>query len=529
MSRVIRRGQDEVQAGTLHRKAFSSVIKAIDEETRRIDFIISTESVDRYGDIIRVKGWDLKAYKQNPVVLFGHMNREPPVGKSIRTWKEDGALRATAEFMPKEISPFADSIFQMYKGKFLRAVSVGFIPLDWKYVEDEEGQITGYDFVKQDLLEFSAVPVPANPDALMNARAKGIDTAPFKHWAEKMLDEWQDSGQEVRDLYGIDKKTVEAIRRKAAGTGMVLRLSPEEQRKLAQRNMGVEINITAKDLTGSGEEAQEKDQDTMKIKQGIVIDKSPKSAMFNPAVISKHADMSFAEKDGNVLLTIKGSNYSASYKLAGAVDDQSDIYGELIAAKDGVPDSRVAKDADDTKKDDKKDTGASAEKEGDKDTKKESKDPPADDKKDTKADDKAKDPPKDDAKGEKEAAKDDKSKDGDKAKDIIVIDLGTEAGSFEAKLIAFEEALDKSKDLGQSLSKTVSRKLEFLAGYMRELAERLAPGKSVDSKSSTSEKGAGGDDDIDMDDLGDALVKSVEPKLASIVERELNKFRGRLD
>lgn len=266
--------------GEPERKSYPSVIKSIDTTTRRIDFIISTETVDRYGDIIRVKGWNLKPYKANPVVLFGHQNREPPVAKAIRVWKEDGALRATAEFMSEELSPFAHSIFRMYEERFLRATSVGFMPREYEYIQDDEGHITGYDFVKSELLEFSAVPVPANPEALVNARAKGINTTPIKTWAEKTLDEWPEHEREIRSLYGVDRKGLENIRRKAAGTGAVYHLSAEETEELRRKNFGgnivininggaVERDVDVRSLANSRSEDREQERDTMKVKQGI--------------------------------------------------------------------------------------------------------------------------------------------------------------------------------------------------------------------------------------------------------------------
>src|SRR5690554_1843127 len=164
---------DEIVDGETIRRAFSgSVIKSIDVDKRQIEFIISTAAVDRYGDIVEVNGWDLKQYKANPVVLFGHNSSIPPIGKAIKTWKDGDALRSIAEFMPQDISAFAHSIFRMFEEKFLRAVSVGFRPLKWERIVDEEGNETwSYRFKKQELLEFSAVPIPANPEALVAARS----------------------------------------------------------------------------------------------------------------------------------------------------------------------------------------------------------------------------------------------------------------------------------------------------------------------------------------------------------------------
>lgn len=68
----------------------------------------------------------------------------------------------------------------------MRAVSVGFVPKKWTRNEERAGYAV--DFVEQELLEYSAVPVPANPEALLEAKSAGIDVAPMVEWAEKVLD-----------------------------------------------------------------------------------------------------------------------------------------------------------------------------------------------------------------------------------------------------------------------------------------------------------------------------------------------------
>jgi hypothetical protein len=69
---------------------------------------------------------------------------------------------------------------------FLSATSVGFMPTKYAFVDDPERR-WGIDFLEQELLEFSCVPVPANPEALIDAKAAGIDTAAVREWAEKIL------------------------------------------------------------------------------------------------------------------------------------------------------------------------------------------------------------------------------------------------------------------------------------------------------------------------------------------------------
>jgi len=161
-------------------KAFAPEIRSIDEQSRTIEFVASTEEVDRYGDIIRVAGWKLDNYRRNPVFLWAHRSGEPPIGKcvEVRTEENPPALVQKVEFADAETYPFASTIFNLYKGKFLRAVSVGFMPLEHpKAIRDENNdQMTGWEFTNQELLELSAVPVPANPEAVARMVSKGFGT-----------------------------------------------------------------------------------------------------------------------------------------------------------------------------------------------------------------------------------------------------------------------------------------------------------------------------------------------------------------
>ena len=168
------------------RKGFISEIKAIDDNARTIDFVISTASVDRMGDTIAVDGWKLENFRKNPVVLWAHDSSMMPVGKASNVRIEDGKLKARAEFMPREISGFANAVYEATKAGFLSATSVGFAPLKYAFSE-EPGRKYGIDFIEQELLEFSIVPIPANAEALIEARSAGIDIEPFKEWAHKLF------------------------------------------------------------------------------------------------------------------------------------------------------------------------------------------------------------------------------------------------------------------------------------------------------------------------------------------------------
>lgn len=181
------------EVGSLQRMAVVPTIRSIDEGKRTITFVSSDETVDRFGDRILVCGWETDAYMANPIVLFAHRSDQPPVGRTVQIWKEAApkpALVQVVEFADKAAYEFADTIYQLYKGGFMKAVSVGFKPTKKpNRILDDAGEWTGgYEFVGQSLLELSTVPVPANPSALARDSAgKFFSTAPDEELDPKRL------------------------------------------------------------------------------------------------------------------------------------------------------------------------------------------------------------------------------------------------------------------------------------------------------------------------------------------------------
>lgn len=163
-----------------------------DMGNRTVRFTISKEVVDRDGDILRASGVDFTNYMKNPVFLSFHNSREFPLGKVTRFWVEGNSVKADVYFptieelstnpdQASEKAKLVDFTYNCYKTGMLNAVSVGFIPLEW--IESE----TGFDILKWELLEFSAVAVPANQDAIAEAVksfgddfAKGLVSKPVE-------------------------------------------------------------------------------------------------------------------------------------------------------------------------------------------------------------------------------------------------------------------------------------------------------------------------------------------------------------
>lgn len=156
------------------------------ENSRLIEFIVSTGRVDRENDTIAPTGWDLADYKNNPVVLWVHDHWSPPIGNSRSMYLDGDALKSMCEFTPEDLNPFGYQIYRLYAGGFMHACSAGFQPIEYTY---DETRKYGVNFIRQSMLEYSCVPVPANPDALAVARSKGLKTDLLKAWAERAMDE----------------------------------------------------------------------------------------------------------------------------------------------------------------------------------------------------------------------------------------------------------------------------------------------------------------------------------------------------
>ena len=154
------------------RKLFVAQPEQADDDLIR--FTITTSAVDRERDILELDGWELGNYQRNPVVLWGHEAYEPPIGRAVSLFREGEGLKSDVRFVPADVpvyGPKAEGIKQLCRSGVLFATSVGFRPLEWDFTEDEargaDDWFPGIDFHRQELMEFSIVSIPANPEALI--------------------------------------------------------------------------------------------------------------------------------------------------------------------------------------------------------------------------------------------------------------------------------------------------------------------------------------------------------------------------
>lgn len=152
-------------------RALAAATKQIDTSARTVTAWVSTESVDRMEEVLLATGCGYDDYMKNPVVLWAHETWIPPIGKCVNLSIFEGeGVEGVTQFADTQ---FGDEVFQLYAGGFMRAFSVGFQPKSWTNGSDDVPRT----YTKWDMYEYSAVPVPANPDALAKAAKSGIDAA----------------------------------------------------------------------------------------------------------------------------------------------------------------------------------------------------------------------------------------------------------------------------------------------------------------------------------------------------------------
>ena len=145
--------------------------KVLDAAAGRVHAVVSTEAMDRDGDIIRASGWMLDNFLKHPVLISSHNYQLRSV---IGEWESMAVkgkrLEGVARYYIGEGNDEADWGFNL-AGKGRAAYSVGFIPDDTKTKPiDPEKPFRGLEFQGQELLEVSQVAIPSNPEALQKLK-----------------------------------------------------------------------------------------------------------------------------------------------------------------------------------------------------------------------------------------------------------------------------------------------------------------------------------------------------------------------
>lgn len=135
-----------------------------------IRFTASTEGVARDGLVIEADGWRLENYRKNPVVLWAHdyLGKNLPIGRADRVEVVDGRLAADVVF--DQADEFARAVERKYRTGFLHAVSVGW---ETHTIRPSKGG-EAPRIAEAELLDISGVPVPGDPDALIERELRAL-------------------------------------------------------------------------------------------------------------------------------------------------------------------------------------------------------------------------------------------------------------------------------------------------------------------------------------------------------------------
>lgn len=184
-------------------------------------FVVSTDREARDGHVVDQSSWILDGYRANPVVLWSHDHDRPPIGRAVEIGVQGGALVATVEW--DTASELGASVARQYSEGWLSAVSVGWrsgkvsprskLPDGHPYRAD-----AGLLFQDNEMLEFSAVSVPADPHAL------AIRGLPMPSPAHMSLDEIGDWLNVTRSPHAITAADVALALRDADVRDEILRL-----------------------------------------------------------------------------------------------------------------------------------------------------------------------------------------------------------------------------------------------------------------------------------------------------------------
>ncbi len=159
-------------------KKWCPVVKAapesLDADKRTLRAVISNNSVDRDGEVIEPSAFQehIKTFLANPVLLWNHDPRNPPIGKVPGVEFFDDRMEADVQFRKAGDDPLADSVFSLYDQGILTSFSIGFRVLPGGYEEggdDGKGNIKPPRITKGELLELSSVTIPANTGAVAKA------------------------------------------------------------------------------------------------------------------------------------------------------------------------------------------------------------------------------------------------------------------------------------------------------------------------------------------------------------------------
>ena len=164
--------------------------RIVDSRKGIVDYVASDESIDSYHELIRADGWRFTNFQKNAPFVDRHDTSTIAklCGKVVDFRVVAGQLWNRVQWaVDVAENELAQLGFKMTEAGFLKAVSVGFFPLDYltpnsgqawtnalkdlKLAPDAEVRMI---YTQQEQVELSACVLGANPNALAKARSDGL-------------------------------------------------------------------------------------------------------------------------------------------------------------------------------------------------------------------------------------------------------------------------------------------------------------------------------------------------------------------
>ena len=144
-------------------KAYDGLeVTKADDGYSEVAGVFSSSRRDREGDVV-MQDFNLKEFRKNPVLLFNHSTMHP-IGKVVKT--ELGDKKSNYKAVLSQTS-FAQEVAKLMDEGIVRHSSHRFKP---GKAEQSEKEGEGFTFSENTLVEISVVPIPANLDAVVEAR-----------------------------------------------------------------------------------------------------------------------------------------------------------------------------------------------------------------------------------------------------------------------------------------------------------------------------------------------------------------------
>lgn len=197
-------------------------VREVNQAERTLTAVVSTPNPDRYEEIVEPKAFKkrLASFKANPVFCAGHvyvgMSGEPTV---IGHWSDldvtGEGLVGTAKFAA---TPLAEQYWTLFRDGHMKAFSVGWLTYAWEMksytVGDPPEKKNLRTFTDVELIEISAVAIPANRESLVRAASAFAHDTSLEQRGSVIVGEAADVAEFYKQLdQNVGKQVREAIAR----------------------------------------------------------------------------------------------------------------------------------------------------------------------------------------------------------------------------------------------------------------------------------------------------------------------------